>query len=1149
MNRKEHLEPKNTYEHWVTQEKELTAQLSKEKDHAEKLKLKKKIAICKQEINKTVSPIGTKSQTSLQKRKIDWGEALTDEAFYGRDDELSTLFNWISIKHEHCRLIAILGMGGIGKTSLIVELIKRIENDFDQIVWRSLRDQPSVEWILKDIYDSISNNQEFESELPIGKKITLLIEELERKRCLIILDNFESILKEGKEVGYYKQDYGHYGDLLKRVASVQHNSCLILTSREKPKEVVYLEGEKASTRSLLLSGLKLSAVKRILSDKRLVGSNDDWKHLVEERYVGNPLALKIVSEYIRELFDGNILDFLKTQNVIIGDIRSLLDQQFDRLSVLENLILYWLSVEREPTSILTLSKNIIESFSEAQIFESLNALIRRNLIQKTMDGFTLQNMIMEYVTRNLVTNILEEINSEDIQLFNSVALTKAQSKEYIRHNQRKLISKHVVNSLLLKSNMEEVLKKLEDILRGIKVKLPRVVGYAGSNVLNLLSELNTSLDRYDFSELAIRQANLQGIELHNVNFASCIFQDCIFADTFGSISSVTFNSDGRLIAAGSFNGQIRIWKADKFTQLVNYEGHNDWISSVCFSPKGGVLASASGDQTIKLWEVITGKCVGLLKGHKNRVRSIAFHPNGHQLASASEDHTIRIWDLDKQKCIRIINNHEDRVKAVCFSPNAKMIASAGDDRKIRLWDAATYKCLVELNSHSGWIRALAFSPDSKKILSGDDDGSLKLWNTDTGNCELSLQADDNRIWSVDFSLDGSIIACGGGGGTIKLWDATDGRLIKTLMGHSSWVRSINFHPQGSSLISGGEDQTIRLWDLKSGQCLRTIRGYTKRVFSLAYAPNGKFIVAGLGDHKLHLWRAKDYTCVNTLSGHKDQVWTVSFSPSGKFIASGSDDQTVKLWDFSSGRCVQTLTGHEGWIGSVAFDNKESLVASGGDDKIIILWNIHNGQRINVLRGHEGRISSLSFSPDNHIVASSSEDGTIKLWNVSNGNCIATLKGHTSLVFSVAFSPKENLLASGSSDHTVRLWDITSYKELMVLTGHDRQVWSVSFSPNGRMLASCSDDKTVRLWDVSSSKCIKILAGHKRQVWSVTFSPNGDFLASGSEDETVRIWNVATGGCIKVLEGYKTYEGMNISNSEGLTEAQIVSLKALGAIGY
>lgn len=62
----------------------------------------------------------------------DWGEAICVSVFYGRQEELATLEQWIV--SDRCRLVALLGMGGIGKTSLSVKLTEQIQDKFEYVI-------------------------------------------------------------------------------------------------------------------------------------------------------------------------------------------------------------------------------------------------------------------------------------------------------------------------------------------------------------------------------------------------------------------------------------------------------------------------------------------------------------------------------------------------------------------------------------------------------------------------------------------------------------------------------------------------------------------------------------------------------------------------------------------------------------------------------------------------------------------------------------------------------------------------------------------------------------------------------------------------------------------------------------------------------
>ena len=94
----------------------------------------------------------------------------------------------------------------------------------------------------------------------------------------------------------------------------------------------------------------------------------------------------------------------------------------------------------------------------------------------------------------------------------------------------------------------------------------------------------------------------------------------------------------------------------------------------------------------------------------------------------------------------------------------------------------------------------------------------------------------------------------------------------------------------------------------------------------------------------------------------------------------------------------------------------------------------------------------------------------------------------------------------------------------------------------------SVDRTIKLWDFTTGKCLQVLSGHQGFILSIAFSPQENILASASQDETIKLWDFTTGECLKTMRSPKLYEKMNITGIKGLTEAQIMTLKALGAVG-
>lgn len=172
--------------------------------------------------------------------------------------------------------------------------------------------------------------------------------------------------------------------------------------------------------------------------------------------------------------------------------------------------------------------------------------------------------------------------------------------------------------------------------------------------------------------------------------------------------------------------------------------------------------------------------------------------------------------------------------------------------------------------------------------------------------------------------------------------------------------------------------------------------------------------------------------------------------------------------------------------------------------------------------------------------------------MQTGACLQTLSGHCDRIYAVAYHPDGQLLASGSQDHTVKLWQADTGDCLRTLAEHESWVFAVAFSPphtplgTTPILATASHDHTIKLWDVQTGQCLKTLTGHQRLVCSVAFSPNGQYLVSGSQDQSAKVWDLQSGDCLATLTT-RLYEGMNILGAKGLTEAQQITLKTLGAI--
>lgn len=1114
----------------------------------------------------------------------DWGEAPDVSVFYDRESETEMLTSWVG---QGCRLITVLGMGGIGKTALSVKLARQVAQEFNFVIWRDLRNQPAILDLLTDLIQFLSDQQEVDVSDSVDNQIRHLIHYLQQQRCLIILDNVESVLQPGDRSGQYRTGYEGYGHLLRVVADTKHQSCLLLTSREKPRGLAQREGPDMPVRSLQLAGLDAAAGQAVLRHQGwLNGSESEWQRLVQH-YAGNPLALKIVAVEIKESFGsevGGFLAYASRGSLAFGDISDLLNQQMERLSELELEVMRWLAINREPVTVEELREDLGLSFESGELLAALRSLRHRSLIETTAGGLTQQPVVMEFMSKELLLALSVELTGGFANLAKSLlrryALAKATAKDYLRESQIRLFVEpliaRAVEQLGTVQALEAVLRQgLEQFRRS---QIP--ARYAVGNILHLLHQIGADLTGLDLAGLQIWQANLANLRLHGVNLAQAQVARSTFAESFGSVLSVAFSPDGKWLAAGESNGTIQIWEVATGCKQMTLLRHRSWVWFVVFAPhpkhpEQQILVSASDDYQIRLWDLQTGDCLQILTGHRRSVNTLALSPDGQWIASGSLDATIRLWNLRQpDQPPRILAGHSQRVWSVAFSPSGRTLASASEDHTVKLWDVASGECQQSFAKDAASNAIVGFSPDGRLLANGGSEHTICLWQIDLAVgpgaevasepvCLRRLQGHRDNVSALSFSPDGRYLASSSYDQTAKLWDLRTGQCLKTLQGHRNRLWSVAFSPDGTLLATGGDDRTVRLWDGRTGQCMKALQGHTNAVLSLAlveeHEGRDRLLVSGHEDEAIRIWNTHTGELLRTLRGHQDRVWSVGFAPVAlmrclgldqseadpeRIVISGSADRTIKLWDWRSGDCLKTFYGHTSWIWSVVCSPCGRYLASGSYDRTIKLWDLQEGDCFDSWQGERSDVT-LTFSPDGKRLASSGFDGCIKLWNSETRQLVRRIQGHQDSVWQVCFSADGEQLASASYDQTLRLWDVNSGECLRVFTGHRAPVLAVAFADKGRLISS-SFDQTVRVWDLQTGECLQVMRGHSSHIPTVV-SAGRETAFSGSFDETIRLWDLNSGKCLQTLRVLRPYEQMNIAGLVGLTAAEMENLRNLGAI--
>jgi len=405
--------------------------------------------------------------------------------------------------------------------------------------------------------------------------------------------------------------------------------------------LTHLEEETPAVRSLSLAGLPADAGRQMLQGRGLTNNPAGLGALVQH-YSGNPLALKLAAETVQGVFDGDISAFLHGETLVFDNIRDVLDQQFARLTPLERELMIWLAIVREPVAYPILRDLLAQPPTGRSVLEAMRSLQRRSLLEKYDEGFGLQNVVLEYTTALLVEAISHELLddgstavrqahgservpslSRDAEVkmtpmvsagvilshFNRYALILAQTQEYVRASQTRLLLQPVANRLLAQLGGQGAEQQLQRWLAHLHT-VPLAPGYAAANLLHLLLQLGVDLSGYDFSQRYLRQLYLRGVSLPQTNFAQAEIIDTVFTEPLGRIFTVAFSPDGRWLAAGTREGNIHLWRTadQQLAQVI--QAHQHAVVALTFAqhPMQNasthlVLASAGEDQTVSLWRL------------------------------------------------------------------------------------------------------------------------------------------------------------------------------------------------------------------------------------------------------------------------------------------------------------------------------------------------------------------------------------------------------------------------------------------------------------------------------------------------------------------------------------------------------------------
>jgi WD40 repeat protein len=373
------------------------------------------------------------------------------------------------------------------------------------------------------------------------------------------------------------------------------------------------------------------------------------------------------------------------------------------------------------------------------------------------------------------------------------------------------------------------------------------------------------------------------------------------------VETLAFSPDSALLATGSTDRQVRLWRRADGGLARRLEGHGGPVTSLAFSPGGDLLASVAEDERLLAWQVADGEQLASLRPLSGRVSSLALSPGGERLAVGGSSGALAIYSLDEEGGARprqgehqgavvclafadpttLVTASADRavrraaldgaasimlqthgaMHVACLAPGGRLLATSDGESTVQLWrltgpgetpGGAFWRVLRGLR---GRPRLIAFGARAEAVAVSADDGAIRLWRVaslerEGADPDLTLSFGGGRARSLAFSPDGALIAAGGDGGAVQVWRAANGVEVGSLPGAGRAATSLAFAPDGRSLAVGDAGGGVQLWRMGSEQRRRpptTLLAHAGAVDHLAYGPAGR-LVSGSADGTVRVWK-------------------------------------------------------------------------------------------------------------------------------------------------------------------------------------------------------------------------------------------------------------------------------------------------------
>jgi WD40 repeat protein len=1067
-------------------------------------------------------------------------------------------------------LIAIRGMGGIGKTVLAQAVChdEAIQDAFpDGVLWISIGNNPSSKHLYEQIrevakalgdtlasYDTLQGCQNQLRNTLRDKSVLMVLDDVwdpnhiqpfnaEARRCRLLFTTRNQAVVSGanaREVTVTLMDESESRELLARKSSLKVETL--------PAEATRII-QRCGGLPLALSMMGARARK----------SGKEWTRIVDALELGGAerVSLKLSDYRYAGLFETtqvSVDSLTREQQLRYLDLAVFPSSSIPE-KVLETL---WGTTENDISE-------IIESWVEASLANYQHGLVVLHDLQ--LDYVRKQSEDLGSLHRRLLRAYKSKFSGgwskgpDDGYYFSHLTYHML-GAGYTRELRQLLLSADWIRTKLEKKGISALLEDYESspsdpitllIQRALQLSahvLARDPGQVASQMLGRLRSIK-------FAEIQEFIVEMQNTQKHPwlEPLSQSLWQPgavlvCTLAGHTGAVKAVAIEPDGKRALTASDDHTLKLWNLETGAEVLTLRGHMAPVNAVVLAHKtlavsasydrtmklwnlengneirtlagdshlvnalalandGRHLVSASYARQLKVWDIATGEELYSLIGHSGWVNAVAITHDGKQVVSASQDYTLNIWDLESGRLLCILAGHSGSVNDVAITPDNSQIVSASSDKTIRVWNLETGAHMRTLVGHTGGVSRVIITDDGEQAISASQDNTIRVWDLKTGKQRHILAGHMGSVHTVLLIRNSLRAISGSDDKSLKVWDLERGTELDSLGAHSGPVNAVAATSDGRRVVSvsGMEGATLKVWDFESGFDIHRVVRHEQMVNAVAISSNGKLVISASCDSTLRVRELESDAQIHTLIGHSKAVNCVVITGDGMRAVSASSDHTIKVWDLIKGAEIHTLVGHSRTVDHVAVTSDGKWAVSAAFDRTLKLWDIVRGMEIRTLTGHSAWVRHVLITQDGSRAVSASYDRTVRIWDLQSGISLHTLTGHQSWINAVAITRAPELVVSASYDHTLKVWDLETGAQRHTLAGHSGPVSAVAITPDGKQAVSASHDHTLKVWDLETGAQLHTLIGHTRSVNAVAVFGKHEYVVSASNDNTVKLWTM------------------------------------------